>query len=123
MMSPLCSGLCKPCCSELATTCLRPMPRKQPFELCRQHERIDVLLADASLQVMNGVDLAAVLRKSFPHLRLILMSGWEYGILSERVLLGGSEIFLRKPFQERDLNAAIRRALDHSQANPAAAGE
>jgi two-component system, cell cycle sensor histidine kinase and response regulator CckA len=72
-------------------------------------ERIDLLLTDAIMPGRSGIELANLLLKKRPGLRVIVMSGYtEESLdgLDDRVEL------LQKPFAPRELRRRIREALD-----------
>lgn len=61
---------------------------RMAIELCRRQGSVDVLIADANLQEMSGVELAGSLRKfSNPNLCLVVMSGWDYNSLLDKRLI------------------------------------
>ncbi|HJZ72756.1 MAG TPA: PAS domain-containing protein [Vicinamibacterales bacterium] len=72
---------------------------------------IDLLLTDAMMPGRTGVELAAILVDRYPHLRVIIMSGYteETLSLSERTT---RVAMLQKPFTPRDLRRRIREAID-----------
>ncbi len=41
-----------------------------------QQQRVDVVVTDLSMPVMNGIELAKRVREKFPHLPIVLMTGW-----------------------------------------------
>jgi DNA-binding response OmpR family regulator len=57
---------------------------------------------------LNGVEFAAIIRRTWPDLPVLLMTGY-----ADSALLGmsaGHEV-LRKPFQAAELDAKVRRAI------------
>jgi PAS domain S-box-containing protein len=74
--------------------------------------RIDLLLTDMMMpEGMNGRELAALLRKRKPDLKVIYSSGY-----SADLMTGGSEkldgLFLSKPYRPAELAALVRKCLD-----------
>ena len=76
---------------------------------------IDLLVADASLPE-NGWPyfiLGETLKERLcPNLRVVLMSGWDSGTLSNKGLLSDLDIFLPKPFDAPQILVAAKQALD-----------
>jgi CheY-like chemotaxis protein len=75
---------------------------------------IDLLLTDVVMPGMTGVETAAALRKKWPTLRLLFMSGYspDAAVRDGRGLDGP---LLQKPFTMSDLLEHVRRALDVGQ--------
>jgi len=74
----------------------------------RAESRTDVVLVDVAMPGINGVELAAIVRRTWPALPVVLMTGY-----ADSKLLGddaGDEI-LRKPFQAAELQATVQRAM------------
>ena len=71
--------------------------------------RIDVVLTDVFMPEMDGIETIAEIRKRFPDIKVIAMSG-KRGDLYLNVAreLGASRIF-RKPFDINELIADLRR--------------
>ena len=76
----------------------------EALELLRAGHRADVVVSDVMMPRMNGVELTRVLRREFPALPVILMSG--YAGLEEL-----PAPIIRKPFAIPDLVAVITESL------------
>ncbi len=75
-------------------------------------ERFDLLLTDIVLGSMNGADLADELRRSFPGLPVIYMSGYTEDTQLVKVLAReNGHRFLEKPFRRSLLLARVAQAL------------
>jgi CheY-like chemotaxis protein len=74
--------------------------------------RCAVLLTDQTMPGMQGTELAAALRKIYPTLPVVIMSGY-FSKISPQALgeLGQVEL-LAKPFTTDELAHAVHRALD-----------
>jgi len=71
--------------------------------------RFDLLLADVAMPGMNGLELAAQMRKAWAGIPILFVTGY----LDERLFpLDTQELVLSKPFRLQDLEAAIARAVD-----------
>jgi CheY-like chemotaxis protein len=76
--------------------------------------KVDLLLSDVVLQGMSGIELADRMRRRYPALRVLLVSGFAPLSLASQGLLGDGTAFLAKPFSPKALVEAVRRALGHS---------
>jgi signal transduction histidine kinase len=73
---------------------------------------IDLLLTDVIMPGLDGVALHARLRARNPDLRVVFMSGYSRGTLSDRAALHADAVYLPKPFDPADLAKTVRAALD-----------
>jgi len=73
-------------------------------------EPFDLLLTDQAMPVMSGLQLAAIVRQSYPALPIVVATG--YSELSEHSQL--KLPMLRKPFTQTDLESAVASAVGYS---------
>ncbi len=79
----------------------------------QQHGQVDLLIADVSLPVSSGIQVALLLRAENPHLAIILASGyptsnWDEKDLGDLARLGpGSVAVLQKPFSTTVLRERV----------------
>lgn len=71
---------------------------------------IDLVLTDVVMPDMNGRHLATALRRRFPDVQLVFMSGYTNDELSAEALPEGAR-FLQKPFASGDLADLVRASL------------
>jgi CheY-like chemotaxis protein/signal transduction histidine kinase len=81
-----------------------------------QDLRPDVLLTDLVMPEMNGRDLAERMRRLFPDLKVIYMSGYASGSIVDLELADPNVSFLRKPFSTADLRFHLERVVHGSAA-------
>jgi two-component system cell cycle sensor histidine kinase/response regulator CckA len=74
--------------------------------------RIDLLVTDVAMPGKSGVDLADEMRKVYPRLPVLFVSGYADGESMKRSLLPGLEQLLGKPFRPEDLGNGVRSLLD-----------
>lgn len=72
-------------------------------------EKIDAVVTDLEMPGMNGLDLANLVKKSYPHVSVVLMSGW-LGANSKTAALAGADAFFPKPVAFSELIAFLRKA-------------
>jgi two-component system, response regulator YesN len=79
-------------------------------------QRIDLLVSDYYLEHVTGVEVLERLRRLFPDVPSIMVSGAdESSVVMEAVNRAGIRAFLRKPVDAEELLQTIRRLLDQSE--------
>jgi DNA-binding NtrC family response regulator len=73
--------------------------------------KFDVLLTDQTMPGMQGVDLAVAVRKFYPDLAVVIMSGYFSKIPTQTLDELGRVELLGKPFTTDELALAIDRAI------------
>jgi two-component system cell cycle sensor histidine kinase/response regulator CckA len=74
-------------------------------------EPIQLLLTDVVLPGMNGPQLAEQLRTTRPEMKVLYMSGYTNGILSEHAFPAVDAAFIEKPFSQQALSQKVRETL------------
>jgi CheY-like chemotaxis protein len=78
--------------------------------------RLDLVVTDVAMPVMNGRELAEQLRRLRPGLPVLFMSGYTDDEMVRRGLIEPSQPFLSKPFTPDILAGAVRLLIDQSAA-------
>ena len=93
---------------------------REAFATARMFDgSIDLLLTDVVMPNMGGADLAKALLERRPGLRVVYMSGYTDGALSQHGVLGAGIHLVEKPFTSDLLARKVREALDEKPpANP-----
>jgi len=79
------------------------------LELLAGHsERIDVLITDAVMPVIDGPSLIKLVRAQRPDIRVICISGHTDEALRERIRTAGDVLFLPKPFSLKQLALRVK---------------
>lgn len=73
---------------------------------------IDLLLSDVVLPGGSGPLIADKLRKRFPDLKVIFMSGYTDDAIERHGVADLTTTFIQKPFSANELTAKVRRVLD-----------
>ncbi len=85
----------------------------EALQIVQKHEaRIDLLLTDVIMPVMNGRELAATLQRTHPEIRVLYASGYTDDAIGRRGMLDPSVAFLEKPFTPKSLLMKVREVLD-----------
>jgi signal transduction histidine kinase/CheY-like chemotaxis protein len=87
--------------------------------LCkRQGDRIDMLISDVMMPDMSGVDLALELKRSQPHMSVLLMSGYSGTALTRNGELRVDLPFLEKPFNPDTVARKVNEVLRSRDSRP-----
>jgi PAS domain S-box-containing protein len=82
------------------------------LEICHQYQgQIDLLITDVIMPSMNGRELAEQLVSTYPHLKVLYISGYTDDVLSEQGMLATEMMLLEKPFSSEALAQKVREAL------------
>jgi PAS domain S-box-containing protein len=81
------------------------------------HAPIHLLLTDVVMPDMNGRELAKQLLASRPEMKVLYMSGYTNGILSEHAFRAEDAAFLEKPFSHEALSRKVRHTLNAGPAH------
>jgi DNA-binding NtrC family response regulator len=78
-----------------------------------ENHRIDLLISDIDMPVMNGLELVARVRHAHPHVVRMLLTG-AASLESAMRAINDGEVhrYLTKPWQSDELKATIRAALE-----------
>jgi PAS domain S-box-containing protein len=76
---------------------------------------VDLVLADIAMPGLNGVEFAAIVRRTWPALPVLLMTGYADTDLLRQ---NAAHEVLRKPFRAGELEATVTRALGRGRVRP-----
>ena len=86
---------------------------KEALEISRKHgEKIDLLLTDVVLPIINGRELAKILQQERPGMQIILMSGYPANIVAPIDISESNIHFIEKPLTRTTLTNLIQTTLD-----------
>jgi two-component system cell cycle sensor histidine kinase/response regulator CckA len=75
-------------------------------------EIIHMLLTDVVMPGMSGVDLAEIVKKKVPHIKVVLMSGYAEEIVRKKDLIRPGYDFMEKPIIPSILAPRLRKIFD-----------
>ena len=100
-------------CGYQVQTCDDP---RDALSLLKQNpEQIDLVITDLQMPCLDGLELAAELRKINPALPVVLTSAAMFQMPSEKLQRLGIRDFLIKPWDREQLFSIIRQALASKQ--------
>lgn len=103
-------------CEMLNQIGYRVMTANAPMEAIRimqnQEGRIDLLITDVIMPLMNGWELAQSLQHIQPTIKLLFTSGYTADAIAQHNVLAENIHFLQKPFTMQELSDAVRLAMD-----------
>lgn len=76
-----------------------------------QRQRMDVVVLDIGMRVMDGIQFLNLLRRTNPDQSIVMLTGYATEENRKTCLAGGAALFLEKPTAQEDF-AAIFAALD-----------
>jgi DNA-binding NtrC family response regulator len=80
--------------------------------LAHGDERAELILVDIAMPGVNGVELAEIVRRTWPTLPVLLMTGYADSAL----LCENSDLeILKKPFQAAELEEKLQLAVDRTR--------
>lgn len=79
--------------------------------------QIDIVLSDVKMPGMDGFALLREIKKSYPQIGTIMMTGYEDAFSVKDALLLGADDYITKPFKSIEVSMIIERAYWRSLAN------
>lgn len=105
--------LCVTILGPLGYTVLAAGHGKEAITLATQYNGIiNLLLTDVVMPEMSGPELAEVLQRARPRLKVVFMSGYTENAIVHHGILAKNIHFLQKPITPQTLAAIVRQALD-----------
>jgi len=85
---------------------------REALLICEKYRGpIHLLLTDVIMPQMSGKELADRLRKTFPEMKIVYMSGYTDNTIAHHGILEDDIVFVQKPFNERDLLEKVYKTL------------
>ncbi len=83
----------------------------QLLDLAEAHPNFDLVLTDLKMPVIDGVQVLEVLRTRNPEARVVVMSAYSTADTVIAAVRRGAADYLHKPFDWRELQEVLTRAL------------
>ncbi len=108
--------LCVEILTDLGYTVLEASDGKEAIETSnRFHGRIDLLLTDVVMPLLNGPEAAKILTAQHPDIGVIYMSGYTENAIVHHGVLEDGIIFIHKPISRKILATTVRTVLDQQK--------
>jgi len=86
---------------------------KKALTIARNYrDRIDLLITDLIMPDMNGKELGIRIKKIFPEIKIIFMSGYTSNIIAYKGVLDSGYHFIQKPFDIKTIAEKIHQVLE-----------
>ena len=92
----------------LAGSIQRP---EEVLEMLETHE-VDILLTDVSMPVMSGIELTRLVKKKFPHIKVIAISMHGESAVVKEMLDAGISGYILKNTGKKELLAVLEKVMD-----------
>jgi PAS domain S-box-containing protein len=84
---------------------------KEAVEICARNNKIDLVLMDIKMPVMNGYEAAEIINSQFPDLPIIVQTAYSKDSDKEFALQHGCADFISKPINKEKLLAMLNKYL------------
>ena len=88
---------------------------KEALEIIKT-TKIDIVITDIKMPTMDGLELATEIRAQYPHMRVIILSGYDDFEYARSAMKLGITDYLLKPVSEDDLIPLIKKIADEIDA-------
>ena len=78
-------------------------------------EPFDIILSDIAMPGMNGLELISHLRKNYPQILTVVMTGFAGQFTHQEAIQAGANDFIKKPFTVDELLARLGITLLHNE--------
>jgi len=100
--------------SEYGFQTVKALDGKAALLIAQETPKIDLLLTDVMMPVMNGVDLAIQFKTLHPDAQVLFMSGYISPSIPDYRVSGSVYGFIQKPFEREVLFKKIKSLLERS---------
>jgi DNA-binding NtrC family response regulator len=73
-------------------------------------EAVSIVISDLQMPVLNGLDLLKAIKKTYPHLGVIIMTAYGDTYTVKDALLLGADEYITKPFKSFEISMVVERA-------------
>lgn len=92
------------------------------LEKLEEHHNIDIVLMDIEMPVLNGIETTEVVKKRYPHIKIIILTAFDNDEHIFNAIKAGADGYLLKETQPQELYNGIQETLHGGAAmNPSIA--
>ena len=95
--------------------CIRAKNGKEAVEYCKTNMKVDLVLMDINMPIMNGYEATEQIKKISPELPIIAQTAYAMAGDQEKILSAGCDLYLSKPIGKQKLLEAINKCLNKSR--------
>ena len=97
--------------SKLNHTIIHAFNGKEAVEKCRSGEKIDLVIMDIKMPVMDGYEATRRIKELYPELPVIAQTAFAYQADREKAMLAGCDDYMSKPINKAEINAMVTKYL------------
>jgi DNA-binding NtrC family response regulator len=71
--------------------------------------RVDLIISDIRMPEMSGYDLLKIVKRDYPDIAVVMMTGYGEAYSIKEALLLGADEYITKPFKGQELSLIIER--------------
>jgi DNA-binding NtrC family response regulator len=88
---------------------------REALLLLAQNGEVDLVLADLQMPEMDGIQLLSAVKRKYPHIEFIMMTGYGTVKTAVEAMQLGAAHYIQKPLDPEELNLLIKRAIEKRQ--------
>jgi len=73
--------------------------------------KVDIVISDIMMPQMDGLEFLVEIKSDFPHIPVILITGFADQFTGKQALEAGAEDFIVKPFKNHEIRYALQRTM------------
>jgi CheY-like chemotaxis protein len=81
-------------------------------------QKIDMIISDMKMPVMNGFDLLVAVKKTHPEIPVTVITGFNSEYLEADALAAGADAYITKPFKVTDISETLQKMYHKIAARP-----
>jgi CheY-like chemotaxis protein len=81
----------------------------QALEILNKQQDIQLVLIDIKMPKVNGIEITKEIKLLSPHIKVIVVTGYESAEIAQEALAAGAEAYITKPFET---NTVIKKIND-----------
>ena len=77
------------------------------MKILKENEDISLVLIDIKMPKQNGLEVTREIKKSYPHIKVIVVTGYESAEIAQEATLAGADAYITKPFESKTIYKKI----------------
>jgi DNA-binding NtrC family response regulator len=88
---------------------------REALSLLAENGEVDLVLADLQMPEMDGIQLLSAVKRKYPHIEFIMMTGYGTVKTAVEAMQLGAAHYIQKPLDHEELTLLIQRAIEKKQ--------